>query len=509
MINKIIFTAILFGLISVNTSSAATSLIEELPLSRISKITVNGKSVTCARFSSRTKYIPAKKVKGSIYKKINSTAARRAACLAISDSSLGSVSLSELPGADQLVSENTSSSNITSFSVSGTPPALPDIPSIGVKSTFYRPGVLESIIAGTASDDQCSELFNSTADGYSGGISACYLTQNVGYSFQNILQSGTTLCYMKNAMTTAMLNAGVIARASGSFPNDNVDDLFSTPSGSSSRLVKISFPGDPSSIYIKVFGANSNSSNGNTYHFQFYSCDGSPSAVSEIEDSEIKTDGRYISTSSSNRVDEGRVSSNRVTAYLTRTNGELTFDNTRTRTALSTSQANSDKFKSYFELDSSNVIRNKVYDIFSSNSRKGYSISKISGSSISSLRFLEGANNERHVDLSFGTNTYTAGVEYRDSLYVTAPANTYVSELSNVNIDTDEFYASIDDVSFDSSGFSCSATPNVAITLNLANPAFSSVQTLCEGIRLDGMDFCNSDSDLQQASNNFISTCIH
>lgn len=505
MIKKITLTTIFLSLFFVNSAVADTSLIEKLPLSRISKITVSGRSVTCARFSGRTKFIPAKRVRGSVYRKIRSTAARRAACAAISDSNLGNVSLSDLPGADQLVSENASSSNSSILAVSGTPPALPDIPSVGVNSTFFRSGVLDSITAGTASDEQCSELFNSTTDGHSGGVTACYLTQNVGYAFQNILTSGTTLCYMKNAMTNAMLDAGVIARTSGSFPNGNIEDIFSTPSGNSSRLVKISFPGASDTIFIKVFGANSNSSNGNTYHFQYYSCDGEPSAVSEIEETFIKTDGRYLSSSSSNSDD--RLSSNEVTAYLTRVAGELTFDGSRTRTASSISQSGSDQFKSYLELDSSNVIRNKVYDIFSLNSRKAYSISKISGTSIAELRFLEGANNEKHVDLSFGTNTYTAGVEYRDSLYVSAPSNTYVSELSDVNIDTDEYYSSIDDVTFDSSGLSCSATPNVAITLNIADPNFAAVQELCEGVRLDGMDFCNSDTELQQAFNNFNSTC--
>ncbi|MBP9837919.1 MAG: hypothetical protein KBC84_04325 [Proteobacteria bacterium] len=506
MLKKISLILIISIFTFINTPEA-TALVEKLPLSRISRITVGRSSVTCARFTGITKYTPAKRVKGSLYKRIGSTRAKKAACAAISDSTLGNFSLSDLPGADQLIRENTSAARNGITAISGTPPALPDIPAAGVSNTFYRPNVLSNITNNTASNEECSELFNSGTDGQSGGITACYLTQNVGYSFQNILRSGTTLCYMKNAMTNTLLNAGVVARASGSFPNGNIEDLFSTPSGNSSRLVKISFPGEASSIYIKVFGANSNAANGNTYRFQFYSCDGTPSEVSEIEDTAITTDGRYVSTSKSNS--EGRLNSSTVTAFLTRVGDELVFDSTRTRTASnnSTSQSNADKFKSYLELDSANVIRNKVYDIVSTNTRRGYSVSKISGTSIASLRFLEGANNERHEDVDFGTHTYTSGIEYRDTLYVSAPSNTYRSELTDVDLDTDEFFSSLPDVNFDTTGFSCSATPNVSITMDITSPAFAGVQSTCEGVRLDGMDFCNSDSDLQNAFNNYNSSC--
>ncbi len=481
---------------------------EKLPLSRISNITVNGKQVICALFSGRSHYHVAKRVRrrGSVYQRIRGNAAQRAACLNLSN--LGTVSLSELPSSADLVRTNSVSSAIRPAAVSGTPLNLPDIPDSSLKDVFWRSDVVDAIVSGSPSAEQCSEFFNSQTDGFSGGLNACYLTQNVGSSFETILQSGTSLCYMKNAPTQANVDAGIVSLISGSLPGGSADNLFSTPSGSSSRLVRVdaSQGGEQSQIiFIKVYGSSTNSSNGDNYRFDIWFCNEDSGNPQEYESARVTSDGRFISSGSRNQ--DGRTSSSTVTAYLKREAGSLIFDNDRTRTAEIFSITDSENFQSSLEVDSSNVIRNKVYNNFNGETRKAYSVTEVSGASIAELKFLQGAYKELYARSEEEQYNFQTGVEYRDTYYAAAPNNTYVSELSAVNLNTDSFYSSFADVDFDNSSFSCSATPDVRVSMNLAHQDFAPIQAACEGTRLDGMDFCNSDSTVQQASSNYFSVC--
>jgi len=59
----------------------------------------------------------------------------------------------------------------------------------------------------------------------------------------------------------------------------------------------------------------------------------------------------------------------------------------------------------------------------------------------------------------------------------------------------------------DLSGLDCNADADIELGMDMSNPAMSAVQEECEGERLDGMDFCSQDTQMQQAMNNFGTAC--
>jgi hypothetical protein len=504
-----IFVVVWF--LSTAYEAAAINLKAKLPLSRISTISVNGKTVICALFPGRNKPLVAKRVRGlgSVYKTVRATAAQRAACSEADSGGLGTISLAALPDASSIVGSGNQSTVVRLSAVSGTPPTLPELGQGSIKNIFWRSGVVDSIAYGTPTSGQCAEFFNSTTDGESGGTNACYLSQGVGQSFETVLRSGTSLCYMKNAMTDAMVSAGVVTRVRGRFPNNDVTQIFSPPS-SGSRIVEVRASaggGENSRMYIRVYGSNTNRDNQDKYRFDFWSCEPGQSQPQEIENTLVKVDGRYIS-SSRNAGDHG-VGQTLVTAYLTPDGEALVFDRSRSRTVEAASTGGSFRFKSQMEIDSENVIRTKVSDLFNNISRKGYSVSRASGSTVAELRFLEGAYKEQYRLNGGAPEDRTSGVEYRDTFYASAPSQSYLSELASVDLNTDPFYSTLDDVVFDPTGYSCSVTPDIVVGINLAAVAFAPIEAICEGVRLDGMDFCNSDNDVSSAYQNFNSVCPH
>lgn len=484
----------------------ASDLKAPLPLSRISTVSAEGRETICALFRGRTKWRPAKRVRGrgSVYKAIRGTRAQRAACESIGN--LGTIVLSQLPSTEDIFRANESASGLSAFAVSGTPPALVDIPAGSIKDIFWRSGVIDGINSGSPTPEQCAELFDSPADGTSGGFNACYLTMNAGEAFQTVLRAGTTLCYMKRALSQEGLDTGAVQLVSGAFPGGSVDNLVSPPSGTSARIVKINAAagGGTTSIYLRIYGAATNSAEGNSYRFDFWSCDAGPSgAPSEIERTSVSTAGVYSSSSQGN---SGSVFANTVRAFLVRSGDALTFDVSRARSATTAFDDGSQMGKSELEIDGSNIVRVKRYADFGTDSNKAYSVSRMTGSSLTELRFLDGAFNEIFSNDSFGSFSHSGGIEYRTSVYTSAPGNSFVSDLGAVNLSTDTFYSTLTPLTFDSTGFSCSEPADITMSIDLAAPAFTPIRAACEGTRLDGMDYCR-DSEVQTAVTNYFARC--
>ena len=486
--------------------SSASDLKAPLPLSRVSSVTVNSKTKLCALFRGRTKWKPAKQVRGSVYKAISGTRAHKNACNALGG--LGTVTLADLPSSSDLFRANSVASNFGISAVSGTPPALIDIPGSAIKNLFWRSGVIDGINSGTPTGEQCSELFDSPTDGTSAGFNACYMTMNAGESFATVLQSGTTLCYMKNALTQSGVTSGVVGLVSGSFPGGSITNLVSPPAGATPRVIRINAASDEgtSYIFLRIYGAETNRTAGNSYRFDYWSCDSGESGLpSDFESTRITTGGVYTSNSSGNNE---AVFANTVQAFLRRVGDDLTFDLTQTRSAevQSRSGDSSQINKSYLAISGDNTVRVKRYSNFTTETAKSYSIARVTGSDLSELRFLEGAFNEVFTRTGEGSFSHTGGVEFRDSLYASAPTNSFVSQLSAVDLTSDPFYSTLTPVSYDPTGYSCSTTPDVILSMDLAAPAFAPIQSTCEGTRLENMDFCR-DTEVNNATNNFFSHC--
>ena len=172
-----------------------------------------------------------------------------------SSSAATASSISDLPAVSTLVKTSSSSSDVSAplmseeiKAVSGTPPLLKNISESNVDTYFWN-GLLATIAsAKSATPAQDISFWN--------GEGACRMAETVGYAFQNLLQAGTSLCYMQNVPNSANGVAIVSGNAS------SVSDIFKQ--GSSDKIVKVkvtnmsksqkdsSSPSDEI-IFIKVF----------------------------------------------------------------------------------------------------------------------------------------------------------------------------------------------------------------------------------------------------------------
>jgi len=421
----------------------------------------------------------------------------------------GSVkNLNSLPSASTVINSN-KKTKAKAFAgikaVSGTPPTLSEIRTNGAIPTFWRSGVISGILSGSPTQQQCNEFFSSDLDGASGGFSACYLTQGVGQSVSEIARAGNVLCYMKNFPKRDIVNAGAVTLVSGSYPGGNIENLFSVPSGSRAKVVKVILSQGSegaSNMFLRINSVSQNEASGDQYKFDFWACEGDPTPQ-EHETSRITAGGEFI-TKSVSTSDEGLYSSS-VRGFLILEAGKLVFDASRDRTAETIGVRSNSNHKSFITINSSNEVSSKSYDAFGSfEPRKSYSVSNFSGSGLTSLRFLEGAYKE----LQQGERTYSSAIEYRDSFYTSAPNNPYLESVNSINFATDSFYATAPSLT-DNSELSCSATADVVVGLDMDNAAMIAVANECEGDRIDGsIDFCSS-NDLQTAQQNYRSVCTN
>ncbi len=468
--------------------------------------------VTCGLVKNSWKVIKKSKKKYILVK--NPPTAQRKICNQIVKPS--KVNLANLPDAGNLVrsapstSAIVSANSIGSQSVSGTPPTLSEIITTGPSTIFWAPGVVSSVASGSPTTEQCNEFFNSSSDGSSGGFLSCYMTQSAGYALSEVVRSGTTMCYMKNMPTQEVFRAGGFRVTDGTLPGGNVANLFKTPSGSTPRIVRIVMSGDPegeSKGVIKVFSESQNASSGDQYKYEMVFCDGGSTTPQEVEKTRITSAGEFISSSTNNNSEGGNgVYKSTVRAFLRSEGSNLVFDNTRSRTATQAGTGDSPggafARKAQVTINGDNEITSKEFDIQGSDVRKAFSVSRFSGTGMSSMRFFEGA-----VKQTFSFGDFNGATEFRNSSYVAAPSNSYISALESVDLSTDSFYSGTPTVNAESASVRCNAAADIEITVDMTSDIMQSVTAGCEGERLDGVNFCGS-SELQQALSNFNTSCF-
>lgn len=416
-------------------------------------------------------------------------------------------SLSKIPNASKLLVAR----GVGLSTVSGTAPAIASMSSIPLKNVFWNSGVIDAIVGNTANASQCNQFYSTSTDGASGGYDACYTAQDVASTISDVIGSGTTLCYMRNIASASSVTNGSLRLVSGSFPASDPAQLFSIPSGSTSRIIKIMISGEEdgppeAGFYIVIKSRGENSVAGNQYAYTAYSCEGTASTPVEVEDTAVKTDNRYtadIISSGENRFSAA------IRAYLSEVDGVVSFDSTRDKTIQMVSNQGSSAFKGDMTITPSNYIIAKRYGIFPSEIFKAYSVSRFSATSIGTLRFLESAF-ERSTSYDSGStyNNTTSAVEYQDTNYKISTSNVFLPWLTAVDFAVDSFYTSVPSVPTISTTFNCnSVTPDVVISVNMATETMSAVRNSCEGERFRDVNFCGNDSEVNAASTNFHAAC--
>lgn len=472
---------------------------------------VEGKKL-CGLF--KNKWRPIERVAGKKreYNQIVGSKAHRRACSSLL-SSRSVKSLSQLPSIADVARAKSGGSGSTQ-TVSGTPPTLKSIPDSGAKDIFWSEGVIDRLAAGTPTQDDCNQFFGGNVDGASGGLAACFMTQNVGFSFENLLQSGTSLCYMKGISDPSLGEDGGVIVEQGTLAGNTIARIFS-PGTNDARLVNVSVSGFPDDgppeensvqedgamdIYIKVAPQSQNARKGNQYEVELFHCDSSTGDIDEYEHIQIRTNGQYVSKSRYR--DDGIAF---IKGWLTRDGENLVFDPSKDREVTFVSLEDGSGFGSNVVFKPDNTIRTKHYDRSEQGARRAYAVSSFSGSGMNDLRFLAGAyQDEKEGSPGDG---FEACVEYRDTLYAASPSSELCDEARDVDVNQDSFFESIEDEEVAVPEFDCTnPEPDVVVAMDFTKPSTAALAEECEADRLNNMNFCRDD-DISQAENNFFAQC--
>lgn len=398
--------------------------------------------------------------------------------------------------------------------VTGTPPALVDIPDAAIGDVFWAPGVVDAILAGTPTPEQCNQFWSGQQDGDSGGMGACHMAESVGYSVGNVLQGETPLCYMKGLPTQAIIDAGGVTLVSGEFPGGDPTRIFSVPGGEQPRVVRVNVTGDPmgnQSIFLRVASAAQNRDRGNAYEVAIWFC-APGDATAEAEGYNritIGNDGAFEAVSNESHGGDEEAWLSHVTGFLSYADGEVLWDATRSRRAQVESRHPFGRFKGDVEIRPDQTIATKSYDVGDNwGARKVYVVTSFTGTDSHDLRFLAGAFKERYSqDGTSFDDGFAGATEYRGTYYAAAPGSSLLGELAAVDFDADAFYAAPASPTVDASAYSCAVAPDVEVLLDMANPAVEAVASACESRRFDGMHFCHDDTELLAAQQAYFNAC--
>jgi hypothetical protein len=442
-------------------------------------VKVSGKQ--CGLIANKWK--PVKK-SGKAYV-VDKKGGRRCSTL-LAPSSLKKSGLASIPSAAGLLK---SSSQTSALAVSGTPPAVKNIPTVGVKNVFWTPGLVDAINAANPPTQlQCSEFFHGTTDGQSAGMLGCYSVQGVAFAFQSILEGGSSACFMKNIPTRENVASGGVQVIDGSLPGGDITKLFSTPTGSKARVVKVVIGGMGAQNQYGFIRINSQASldkKGQQYSYNLWFCNEGQTTANNYEETTVTLAGEYkyfnVFAEGTNEYQ------NEMTAYLTKTASGLEFDTARERVAQTTGEFQGANFKSLITVLPNNTITTKVKESFNGFGRSNYAVAEFSGSGVSDFSVKSAAIKDVFSNLS-----QEAGIEYRDTMYVSAPSTTLKSELTKVDIAADTFYSQPGSVTPDFSDKSCSQEADVTVQMNFLVPSMQLIALTCQAQQLQNMDFCRN-----------------
>lgn len=439
---------------------------------------------------------------------------------ASSSSTLGSdVSLSSLPSISGMVKTNSSSSSArldlsnlgrdlaSSAASSGTPPILVSIDSVAEADTYFWNGLATTLSSNshTITQDEANQFWGGV-DGGVGGGGACYMAQNVGQSFSQMMQSGNSLCYMKKIPTAA---SGVTSTFTGV-----AADTFKQ--AAADRLVRVDVSGNPGGddqgggggsnsqmkVFIKVFGSNNVTSDVYKVRLHFCGESGDPSVVDSSEEFIVnKASGVYTSVNQQNN-SNGKGKNSITAALKLDSGGKLVFDPSKERAAEAHYQSDQwGSFKASIKITAQNQLISKMMNSGSYGSNNNYSVADFTGGSLSELRFLAGGFKGSYSPSGGGdAHSYSGGTEFRDTHYVSVTSSSLKTTAEAIDFSSDSFYSSLAAPSVDLSGLTCDATPDAIITMDFNNAGVQAIAQECEGDRLSGDNFRVCDSGVIQTA---------
>jgi hypothetical protein len=402
--------------------------------------------------------------------------------------------ISKLPIASTSLSlKNRSSASIAE--TSGTPPLLVEIKNQPLKNLFWMNNIIDDLNTGTPSQNTCNQYRGVSVNGESAGNGACYMAQDLAYSFESVLSGDKTFCFLQKMITAA---DGITVTGANS-----VEEALAPNSGTSAKLVKVETSGMPSgtnpSIFFIIPGKGTNNTNGNLYEHSLFFCEGNSNPAGH-ELGTIKKNLSYIVSKVEAKSGETLHSS--ITSKLELVNNRIVFNPDREKEI--TMERTSPNFCSSREVSmtfKNGKIRQRAHQMCGGRERVSYSILKYTGQSIKTLRFKEGAQKDLYRTIS---------TEYRDDRYVSAPYNTEFNyDLSQVDLNTDPFYSQFPTIDTSIlSSFNCNRIDqDVTISMDFSNSNLSNHTAVCQNRGLNGMEFCRADAEVNSAETVFYGQC--
>ena len=435
--------------------------------------------------------------------------------------------LSQIPSASGLLKGNAATSaslftidgqgiraGLSLQQVIGTPPNLVDLDwdatalSQSDPDQIFWNGLVSTINgAGTATNDQAQKFWGQV-DGGPAGQGGCYMAQSVGESVSRILSSSGSQCYMKE-----------MSKNNPTFLTQGAD----------TKIVRVNVTGQGDErpdmgVYIRVYGSNSTEGSAG-YAVDLYFCnDGADKPDSYETIRSVTGSGVLTLKSYQNRVEnEGtQVGVETITAYLTQdANGNVIFDPTKSRSAISHHTGSWGKFKGQIEIDGANQIIARRFNSYSFTDHNAasvtgndynYSMAAFDATvGLSDLKFTEGAFVGWNTSSGGNDHNYNGQMEFQTDHYVNTSSGSfndnitaYINGNATAAFQADSFFSetslSSTEVAAIIEANDCSATISAELDMDFSSSEVQAMQQVCEGERYDNYNLCRND-DVAAAEN--------
>lgn len=418
-------------------------------------------------------------------------------------------SLSSIPEIKSMFSSSSASSSqsrsLMRALVSGTPTALSGINGENSDEIFW--GGLLTDLSNDSVDPSDQEVQNQ----FFQGMATCRMAENVGYAMQNISQSGTSLCYMKNMSEVP----SAISLVSGSALEAN--ELVNQAENTKTVKINVTEPegegggggggggGEDEegaegsqTIFIRVHGSNSTTGSAG-YAADLWFCSPETNEINGAEQIRVNKDTGALTHTSVQKNGGGRYFINQFAAVLSKTaDGTYEFSADDARTAEFFNEDSYGTFKSSVSVTGDELI-NKNYSNFSfddkENTNKTYVVSQVGVNTSGDILFYQGG-----LKNSFGfnddSNEFSIGTEFQSGSYVALESGDYYDLANTFDMEADAFYSSLtaDATLLASlSSFSCTETVDTEMNLDMNTEAMDEVVEECES-DWQSMDFCRNET---------------
>jgi len=364
---------------------------------------------------------------------------------------------------------------------------------------YFWNGLLATINAGGYSYD------SNDAQPFWDGRGACWMVQSFGQSFKNVLEGGSTLCYMKN----------IPVAASGVTLTGSTKAQIFTPTAND-KEIRIAIknmqeedsPPSDSNMNIRVSGTNRVGTN--KLEYKLWACENSAGVARNLEVLTVNLDtGAFTTTSLENNQPGAGIST--LSGFLSQgQDGKLNWDLERSREATVQKSfsfgggvySNEGISKSMITIDG-DQLSSKMYETRTNNWNDGAPQSSVDlnkrfltsifeGSNLETLKLRQVASVESVVqtggpwgDASFSHSTAKDwnATNSSDGYYATQVSGTLYDLVNAYSFGSDDFYSatlSAPDVSISDEEYPCDGAVDVEVEMDFSDSALQAVQASCD-----------------------------